>query len=96
METSLTTTTATTTTSQSTAPSLPGIKDDEMIIGQEMADLLHQCEEASVHKTLVNLETQVSTIREKLEKKTPRVSMVHLDHKLNRILLILKKNGFDE
>ena len=47
-----------------------------------------------VHRTLANIEEQMVTIRNKLEKRSPKVTTAQLNQKLDRIINILRKMGF--
>ena len=49
-----------------------------------------------VHRTLANIEEQMVTIRNKLEKRSPKVTTAQLNQKLDRIINILRKNGISE
>ena len=49
-----------------------------------------------VQRSLANIEEQMNTIRNKLEKKSPKITMGQIGQKLDIIIDILKKNGFLE
>ena len=49
-----------------------------------------------VQRFLANIEEQMNTIRNKLEKKSPKITMGQIGQKLDIIIDILKKNGFSE
>ena len=49
-----------------------------------------------VHRTLANIEEQMVTIRNKLEKRSPKVTTAQLNQKLDRIINILRINGISE
>ena len=49
-----------------------------------------------VHRTLANIEEQMVTIRNKLEKRSPKVTTAQLNQKLDRIINILRINGITE
>ena len=49
-----------------------------------------------VQRSLANIEEQMNTIRNKLEKKSPKITMGQIGQKLDIIIDILKKNGFSE
>jgi uncharacterized membrane protein len=49
-----------------------------------------------VHRTLANIEQQMVTIRDKLDKRSPKVTTAQLNQKLDRIINILRKNGISE
>ena len=49
-----------------------------------------------VHRTLANIEEQMVTIRNKLDKRSPKVTTAQLNQKLDRIINILRKNGISE
>ena len=50
----------------------------------------------NLQQNLANIEHQMTSIRCKLEKKSPKLTMFQLNQKLERIITILKKNGFTE
>ena len=52
--------------------------------------------ETPVHRTLANIEEQMVTIRNKLDKRSPKVTTAQLNQKLDRIINILRKNGISE
>ena len=65
------------------------------VVDQEMVELLNNCQELSVQRTLQKLEDQVTSIQKGLEiKKTKRMTIAHLDKKLDKILSVLERNGF--
>ena len=49
-----------------------------------------------VHRALANIEEQMVTIRNKLEKRSPKVTTAQLNQKLDRIINILRINGISE
>ena len=65
------------------------------IMNQEIVELLNECQEVSVQRTLQKLENQVTSIQQGLEnKKSKRTTIAHLDKKLDKILSVLERNGF--
>ena len=50
----------------------------------------------NLQQSLANIEHQMTSIRCKLEKKSPKLTLFQLNQKLERIITILKKNGFTE
>ena len=49
-----------------------------------------------VQRSLANIEEQMATIRSKLDKKSPKVTIAQLSQKLDRIINMLRKNGISE
>ena len=49
-----------------------------------------------VQRSLANIEEQMATIRSKLDKKSPKVTIAQLSQKLDRIINMLRKNGITE
>ena len=49
-----------------------------------------------VQRSLANIEEQMATIRNELDKKSPKVTTVQIGQKLDRIINILRKNGISE
>ena len=64
--------------------------------GQEVSIETTPTTAVVVQRSLANIEEQMNTIRNKLEKKSPKITMGHIGQKLDIIIDILKKNGFSE
>ena len=51
---------------------------------------------AQLTRSLANIEEQMATIRSKLDKKSPKVTLFQINAKLDAIINILRKNGISE
>ena len=92
-----TTTNTTTTVAQDMMELLRAVEEDHpeyFTPSNEDCSVISSAGDATaVRRSLENIENNITSLRDRMDRKSPKVTMVQIDQKIDKVLDILQRNG---